>query len=199
MHLEGFPENLALRDGSRVLVRPMQPDDGPALLDFFRSLPVQDRLFLREDVTREDVIDRFVQHLDYDRVLPLLAEFEGRIVGDGTLHRNQRGWASHVGEIRMVVDPEFQRRGLGTALARLLVKVATGVGLDKLVAQVVDNQVGAKRAFGKLGFYPEAVLKGHVKDFHGAKRDLVILANDVSHIWETMESLVSDYSPSSGG
>jgi RimJ/RimL family protein N-acetyltransferase len=198
MHLEGFPETLTLRDGSRVLVRPMQPDDGPALLDFFRSLPVQDRLFLREDVTREEVIDRFVQHLDYDRVLPLLAEFEGRIVGDGTLHRSQRGWASHVGEIRLVVDPVFQRRGLGTALARLLVKVATGVGLDKLVAQVVDNQVGAKRAFGKLGFYPEAILKGHVKDIHGAKRDLVILANDVSHIWETMESLVSDYSPSTG-
>ena len=34
---------------------------------------------------------------------------------------------------------------------------------------------------------------------HGVKRDLVILANDVSHIWETMEAMVSDYSPSSGG
>jgi len=198
MHLEGFPETLSLRDGSRVSVRPMQPDDGPALLEFFRSLPVQDRLFLREDVTREDVIDRFVQRLDYDRVLPLLAEYEGRIVGDGTLHRSQRGWAAHVGEIRIVVDPAFQRRGLGTALARQLVRFATGAGLDKLVAQVVDNQVGAKRAFGKLGFYPEAVLKGHVKDLSGAKRDLVVLANDVSQIWETMESMVSDYSPSIG-
>ena len=177
----------------------MQPDDGPALLEFFRSLPVQDRLFLREDVTREEVVDRFVQHLDYERVLPLLAEHEGRIVGDGTLHRNQRGWASHVGEIRIVVDPAFQRLGLGTAIARLLVKVATGVGLDKLVAQVVDNQVGAKRAFGRLGFYPEAVLKGHVKDITGTRRDLVILANDVSQIWETMESLVSDYSPALEG
>ena len=199
MHLEGFPEYLTLGNGSRVSIRPMQPDDGPALLEFFRSLPVQDRLFLREDVTREEVVDRFVQHLDYERVLPLLAEHEGRIVGDGTLHRNQRGWASHVGEIRIVVDPAFQRLGLGTAIARLLVKVATGVGLDKLVAQVVDNQVGAKRAFGRLGFYPEAVLKGHVKDITGTRRDLVILANDVSQIWETMESLVSDYSPALEG
>ena len=64
---------------------------------------------------------------------------------------------------------------------------------------MVDNQVGAKRAFGKLGFYPEAVLKGHVKDINGTKRDLVVLANDVSQIWETMESMVSDYSPSLGG
>jgi len=199
MSLEGFPENVALRSGRRVTVRPMQPDDGPALLEFFRSLPEQDRLFLRDDVTREDVVDRFVRNLDYGRVLPLLAEHEGRIVGDATLHRNHGGWATHVGEIRLVVDPGFQRDGLGTALARLLVRHATGVGLDKLVAQVVDNQVGAKRAFGRLGFYPEAVLKGHVKDIHGTKRDLVILANDVSQIWETMESMVSDYSPAIGG
>jgi len=199
MHLDGFSETLALRDGTRVLVRPMQPDDGPALLDFFRAVPLEDRMFLREDVTREETIDRFVQNLDYERVLPLLAEHDGRIVGDATLHRNQRGWAAHVGEIRIVVDPAFQRRGLGTALARQLVRVATGAGLDKLVAEVVDNQVGAKRAFGKLGFYPEAVLKGHVKDIHGAKRDLVVLANDVSHIWETMESLVADYSPAIEG
>jgi RimJ/RimL family protein N-acetyltransferase len=199
MNLDGFPENVTLRDGTQVLLRPMQPDDGPALLAFFRSLPEEDRLFLREDVTRDDVVDRFVRNLDYDAVLPLIAEHANRIVGDGTLHRSRHGWASHVGEIRVVVDPKFQRHGLGTAIARLLVRHATSVGLDKLVAEVVDNQVAAKRAFGKLGFYPEAVLKGHVKDIHGTKRDLVILANDVSQIWETMESLVADYSPAIEG
>jgi RimJ/RimL family protein N-acetyltransferase len=199
MSLEGFPETVTLRDGAQVLLRPMQPDDGPALLAFFRGLPEEDRLFLRENVTREDVVDRFVRHLDYDAVLPLIAEYQGRIVGDGTLHRNRHGWTSHVGEIRVVVEPEFQRRGLGTAIARLLVKRATAFGLDKLVAEVVENQIGAQRAFGKLGFYPEAVLKSHVKDIHGTKRNLVILANDVSHIWETMEALVADYSPSIEG
>jgi RimJ/RimL family protein N-acetyltransferase len=199
MSLEGFPESVTLRDGTQILVRPMQPDDGPALLAFFRSLPEEDRLFLREDVTKEEVVDRFVRHLDYDAVLPLIAEHQGRIIGDGTLHRNRYGWASHVGEIRVVVDPGFHRRGLGGAIARLLVKHATAVGLDKLVAEVVENQVGAKRAFGKLGFYPEAILKGHIKDIHGTKRDLVILANDVSHIWETMEAMISDYSPALEG
>ncbi len=199
MILEGFPETVTLRDGAQVALRPMQPDDGPALLEFFRGLPEEDRLFLREDVTKEEVVDRFVRNLDYQAVLPLIAEHRGRIVGDGTLHRDRHGWAAHVGEIRVVVDPEFQRRGLGTAIARVLVRRATGFGLDKLVAEVVENQVAAKRAFGKLGFYPEAVLKSHVKDIHGTKRDLVILANDVSHIWETMEALVSDYSPAQEG
>jgi hypothetical protein len=38
-------------------------------------------------------------------------------------------------------------------------------------------------------------VKGHVKDIHGTKRDLVIMANDLSHIWEAMESFLRDYSP----
>jgi len=75
-----------------------------------------------------------------------------------------------------------------------LVRHAVNVGVDKMVAEVVDNQVGAKRAFAKLGFHEEAVLKGQVKDRHGVRRDLVIMANDVSYLWEAMEALVADYS-----
>jgi len=30
------------------------------------------------------------------------------------------------------------------------------------------------------------------------KRDLVVLTNDVSHLWEAMESLVADFSPRVG-
>lgn len=198
MTLEGYPKVTALNDGTQVIIRPMTSNDGKALLEFFRALPEEDRLFLRDDVTNPQVVERFVTQIDYDSVLPLLAEYEGKIVGDATLHRSKYGWSTHVGEIRMVVSRGFQRRGLGTALARLLVRHAISVGLDKMVAQIVDNQIGAQKAFERLGFHKEAVLKGHVKDIHGHKRDLVIMANDVSHIWQTMESLVEDWKVQGG-
>ncbi len=70
------------------------------------------------------------------------------------------------------------------------------LGVDKMVAQVADNQTGAKRAFEKLGFQREAVLKGHVKGINGKKHDLVILSNDVSHLWEAMASLSDEGMPS---
>ncbi len=199
MTLENYPVAITVRDGRTVTVRPMTADDGDRLLAFFRALPEEDRQFLKEDVTREDVVRRFVEELDYERVFPLLAEYRGDIVGDATLHRTRHGWSAHVAAIRMVVAREFQRSGLATALARLLVRHAVNVGVDKMIAEVVDNQVGARRAFAKLGFSEEAVLKGHVKDRHGVKRDLVIMANDVSHLWEAMEALVADFSPQVGG
>jgi RimJ/RimL family protein N-acetyltransferase len=177
----------------------MTAADGNRLLEFFRALPEEDRQFLKDDVTRPEVVDRFVRDLDYERIFPLLAEHGGAIVGDATLHRTKHGWSTHVAAIRMVVAAEFQRSGLATALAHNLVRHAVNVGVDKMVAEVVDNQVGARRAFAKLGFHEEAVLKGQVKDRHGVRRDLVIMANDVSHLWEAMEALVADYSPTLEG
>ena len=193
--LRDYPKDLTLKDGTTVKVRPLEKTDGPALLAFFRDLPEEDRLFLKEDVTDASVVERFTANLDYETVLPLVAMHEGKIVGDGTIHRQRFGWKSHVGKIRVVVARPFQRRGLGRALAKQLVSHAISMGLDKLVAEVVDNQVTAKKAFERIGFKQEALLKDHVKDTHGMKRNLVLMANDVSHIWESVEDLHQEYLP----
>jgi L-amino acid N-acyltransferase YncA len=198
MNCGGYPLEVGLRDGTQVQIRPMELKDGPAVLAFFRALPEEDRLFLRDDVTRPEWLDRFVHQIDYNRMVPLVATQSGKVIANAALYRALHGWSAHVGEIRVAVARELQGKGLGTILVRELVRIATDVGLEKMVASVVDNQAGARRAFEKLGFHAEAVLKGHVKDIHGCRRDLVILANDVSHIWEAMESLLRDYSPSQG-
>jgi RimJ/RimL family protein N-acetyltransferase len=174
----------------------MELKDGPGVLEFFRKLPAGDRLFLRDDVTTPEWLDRFCHQIDYNTMIPLVAEHGGKIVGNATLSRTLYGWSTHVGELRIAVARRLQRKGLGTALARELVKLAQDTGLEKMVAAVVDNQMGAKRAFQNLGFRPEAILKGHVKDIHKVKRNLVIMTNEVSHIWAAMESLLQDYLPS---
>jgi RimJ/RimL family protein N-acetyltransferase len=119
----------------------------------------------------------------------------GEIRGEATLHRTLHGWSRHVGEIRLNVDRAARGQGLGLELARHIVKLAIDRGIDKLIAQMVGTQLAAKRTFEKLGFHKEAELPGHVKDIHGKKCDLHIYANDVSHIWSAMESLMGDFRP----
>ncbi len=200
MTLEGYPRDLTCKDGTTLTVRPVEARDKDALLAFYRELPEEDRLFLRDDVTSQLWADRFMASIDYETVIPLLAvTADQEIVANGTLYRTLHGWTRHVAEVRLAVARPYQRRGLGTAMLRELVRVATSHGVEKIVASVVDNQVGAIRAFEKRGFHREAVLKGHVKDIRGHKRDLVIMANDVSHIWEAMAAMVADYSPTLGG
>jgi len=199
MKLEGFPQFVSLQEGTRVVIRPMELEDGQALLEFFRALPEEDRQYLRDDVTSQDWLDRFVRRIDYDTVIPVVADHEGTVVGNATLYRTRHGWTKHVGEIRIAVARPFQRKGLGTALGRVLLRHAIGLGLEKMIVHVVENQIAAKRALEKLGFRDEAILKGHVKDIHGIKRNLLVMSNDVSHLWEAMAEMVADYSPTTGG
>jgi L-amino acid N-acyltransferase YncA len=180
--LEGFPQTLTLKDKTQVLVKPVETGDAPAVLEFYRALPEEDRLYLRDDVTKPEWLERFIAHVKAGEVVSLIAAQGGKVVG----------------EIRVSVEPRLRRSGLGSALARDLVKVAVGLGVEKMIVQMVEGQKPARRLFDKLGFRQEAVLKGHVKDIHGIKRDLVIASNDVSHLWEAMEALVSDFSPTMG-
>jgi L-amino acid N-acyltransferase YncA len=196
--LEGFPQHLTLKDGAQVVVRPLEPASAPALLDFYRSLSEDERRFLRDDVSKPEWLERFVAAVKREEVVSLIAERDGAVVGEASLYRALHGWTAHVGEIRVTVSPRLRRSGLGSALARAIVKLAIGLGVEKMVAQFVENQSAAVRLFEKLGFRQEAVLHGHVKDTHGTKRDLIVTANDVSHLWEAMEALVSDFSPTAG-
>jgi RimJ/RimL family protein N-acetyltransferase len=192
-------KSIRLLDGLEVIVRPMKRSDEPRMLDFFRSLPKEDRQFLRHDVTQPENVHRFVTDVHRDTVLALVGELDGRIVASATLQRHHYGWTTHVGEIRVVIARSLQRKGLGVALVRMLVKAAIAEGVEKMIAEVASNRTGARKAFERLGFVREAVLKRHVKDLSGRKRDLVIYATDVSHIWDRMESMVSDFNPTLGG
>ena len=193
MSIEGFPVHHTLRDGTEVSIRLAQPEDKAALMEFFRGLPEQDRLYLRDDVTSPEFVDRYVARLGRSNSVGLVAESAGTVVGEATLYRDAHGWMTHLGQIRLVVSRPFQHKGLGTELARESVRIAMNQGVDKIMALVVDNQVGARKAFGKLGFKEEALLKKHVKDIYGRKRDLVVMTNDVSHLWEALASASADH------
>ena len=70
-----------------------------------------------------------------------IAVDDGEVVGSVAvvpLH----GWSSHVGEVRLVVDPEQRGRGIGRALARQAVLDALDLGLAKLVVEVIADQDG---------------------------------------------------------
>lgn len=187
--MKGYPKKETMRDGRPVLLRPMADGDQVKVKAFYKGLPEEDRLFLRDDVTRDEVVDRWFAELNYDRVLPILAltEDESEVVACATLHRSMQGWQRHVGEIRIVVARPCQRSGLGSIMARVLVTEALKAGLDKLVAAMMTDQAGARRAFSRLGFIPEATLKDHVMDLKGRTHDLLIMTQNVKALWEELE------------
>ena len=193
MERDGFPRRIKLKDGSSIDIVQAGAQEGPALLDFYRSLSEEDRLVLKDDVTTPDWLARFLGKLASGEAQSLVARAGSKICGEATLHRNTYGWSRHVGEIRLNVASDRRGQGVGYALAAGVVKLAIDSGLEKMVAYLVESQAAARKTFERLGFRKEAELVRHVTDIRGAKRDLLIYANDVSHIWTAMEALVEDY------
>jgi RimJ/RimL family protein N-acetyltransferase len=120
-----------------------------------------------------------VNQINYHRCFPLVAEAEGRIVGDATLHMRKVGWKRHLGNVRVVVAKDYQNRGLGTLLINELVELAGEFGLEKLVAEIHLQAVAALNVFKKAGFSVKAVFEDLVKDPQGRSSDLVVMVCDV--------------------
>ncbi|MGC8829282.1 MAG: GNAT family N-acetyltransferase [Verrucomicrobiia bacterium] len=188
-----YPKKALLRNNIEIVIRPLEKNDAAGLLAFFSALPEEDRLFLKDDVTKEETIARWMEELDYSRVFPLVAIAENKIIGDATLHFSRVGWSKHLAELRCVVARNYQKMGLGTLLMRELVIYAQQKGVEKIVAQMMDTQLGAQKAFERIGFKKEAELKGFVVDLIGKKHNLIIMVNDVSELWKKMEDVLLDY------
>ena len=188
-----YPKKLQLNDGRVVEIRPMESSDLDALVDFFGRLPTDSTDFLKDDVKDPAVVTRFVANYNPELVWPVLALKDGRVVGDATLHMQQRGWRRHVGEVRVVVDPEFRRSHLAIGMIHELVDQASLRKLAKLEAQILGSQVGALRAFQQLGFTEEARLKGHALDAAGHTHDLLIMTNTVADLWTKMTDMIEDH------
>jgi L-amino acid N-acyltransferase YncA len=182
--LEDYPKMVVVKDGRRVMLRPMTAEDRDGLLAFFRGVPEEDLWYLKEDTTDPATIDSWVRNLDYDRVLPIVAECDGDIVADASLHRRVHGALSGVGKVRIVVAPEFRRQGLGMWMLLDLVNLGMRSGLDKLwVELVVDKENAAIEAFKRLGFVQEVILPNTARDPSGRQYDLVILVKSFYPDW----------------
>lgn len=165
--LEGYPKTIMLPDGLSLTLRPMTRDDQYALYSFFIHLAPEDRQFLRNDVTDRKLIEKWARNLDYDQVLPILAESDGRIVANATLHYQTFGWGRHVAEVRITIAPGFQGRKLGKILLEEIAQLASRGNVKKLLARIVITREGAIRAFENAGFQRLTVLQDYVKDLQG--------------------------------
>jgi GNAT superfamily N-acetyltransferase len=181
-----YPKRTKLQDGTEVVLRLMVQDDQRDLYEFFQRVPREERLFLQDDVSDPKTVRAWADGLNYDRVVPLLALHDGKVVGDATLHRRQHGWTQHVGKVRLVVDPRYRQKGLGTLLVKELVEIAKGLKLERLVVELMGSQQAALAAFRHLGFDRVAVLYQHVRDQAGRPQDLVIMINDLAETPEVV-------------
>jgi ribosomal protein S18 acetylase RimI-like enzyme len=162
-------------------VRPLEPRDRTAIARFVERIPEGDRTFFKENVAEPETVDRWMRP-DASRSVAL----DGSSVVGYVAVVPLQGWSSHVGEVRVIVDPDHRGKGIGRALARHAVREALRLGLSKMVVEVIADQESTIALFRSHGFDPEALLVDHVRDRSGELRDPMILVHSVD---ESLASL----------
>ena len=145
----------ALRDGTRILIRAIRPEDKPLLVKHFSSLSERSIYyrFFGHKRTLEQGDLRGLTELDFVNHVGLAAtmETEGteRFIGVG---RYLRGVDEVAAEVAFAVLDEFQGRGIGTLLLHHLAQIARRKGITQFAAFVMGDNHQMLEVFANSGF-----------------------------------------------
>jgi acetyltransferase len=153
-----------LKDGTRITIRPIRPEDEPLMARFHSTLSdrtVYQRYLQILKLSQRVAHERLARlcFIDYAREIALLAlaREPGRdaqeIVAVGRLVK-QHG--SPEAEFALLIRDAWQGRGLGTELLRRLVQVGRDEKLKKISSDILPENRGMQRVCEKLGFKLQA-------------------------------------------
>ena len=177
--LNTYHKEVSLKDGTKILLRPMAATDKDALYEFFKAVSEEEARYLRDDVKSRLLIESWAKNLDYNRTLPILALKGDLIIGDATINRRQFGWKWHLGTVRIFVHNEYRNLGLGEIMVGELVQIAYKLGIEKLVLEIPDTNTAVINTFTKVGFHRAALIPNMVKDRQNMPVDLAVMMRDI--------------------
>jgi acetyltransferase len=147
-------------DGQKVAIRPIRPEDEPLMVKFHQTLsdrtvymrylhtlPLSQRI-AHERLTR-------ICFIDYDREMALVAERrdpetdQSEIIGVGRL---KKAHGANEAEFAVLVADAHQGKGLGAELTRRLIQVAADEKLERLVGDILPDNLVMLRLCERLGF-----------------------------------------------
>jgi acetyltransferase len=155
-----YISSLTLHDGRSVAVRPIRPEDEPAMVAFHESLSetsVRFRYFGFVSLSQRTAHERLTRSCfnDYDREIALVAEHLSKEDGAREIVGVARLIKAHgqdEAEFALLIADAWQGLGLGTALLRLLVDVGRKERLTRITAVILPENKAMLEVSREVGF-----------------------------------------------
>lgn len=164
-NLSQFRREELLRDGYRVLLRPIEKTDVPLWLAFFSRLSVQTKYFRFHNVPKEMNEEDALRYcsVDYNNSFAYVAEIgkgqDRKIIAIARYYRlpNKRS-----AEVAFAIEDAYQKIGLGTRLIQALADIAREKGISIFEANVLAENMQMMEAFRDYGFHVSSELQDGV-------------------------------------
>ena len=149
-----------MKDGGAVTIRPIRPEDEPAMVRFHETLSERSvylRYFHLMNLEQRTTHERLTRicFIDYDREMALVAERRDPRTGEPEIlavGRLMKVHGTKDAEVAVLVSDKWQGRGLGKELLSRLLIVGADEKLGRLVADILPDNRGVMRICEKLGF-----------------------------------------------
>jgi acetyltransferase len=148
-----WQRHLEVKDGWRVFVRPIRPEDEPLIHELLRHVTSHDlrlRFFAQMKEFSHEFIARLTQ-LDYARAMAFVAfdEVTGEMLGVVRIHSDS---IYESGEYAILLRSDLKGRGLGWALMQLIIEYAKSEGLKAISGDVLAENTVMLEMCRSLGF-----------------------------------------------
>jgi len=155
-----YISTMTTQDGSLITFRPIRPEDEPMMVKFHETLSdrsVYLRYFHPLMLNARVAHDRLARicFIDYDREIALVAQGvdprtnESRIMAVGRLSRIH---GTDDAELTMLVNDQFQGRGLGREMIQRLLKIGRAEKMHRVLATILADNIVMRELCEKLGF-----------------------------------------------
>ncbi len=147
-------DTLQLPSGERLAVRPIRPEDEPALLRLIERTDAEDRRlrFHHPVRTLSHRSAAALCQIDYDREMALVVEASDGFAAVARYHADPDMVRA---EFAIMVRSDLKRRGIGRALMRALARVARQRGIAALEGDVLKDNHPMRHLCGALGLRAE--------------------------------------------
>jgi acetyltransferase len=157
-----WQRHLEIRDGWRVVARPIRPEDEPLIHEFLKHVSRND-LRLRFFAPMKEFTHAFIARLtqlDYARAMAFVAfdENTNEMLGVVRLHSDS---IYQTGEYAILLRSDLKGRGLGWALMQLIIEYAKAEGLKAISGDVLSENTVMLAMCRSLGFEVKADLVEH--------------------------------------
>ena len=146
--------HVELRDGARVLIRPLKADDAALYPDFLKEVTAEDlrlRFFAPMRELSHDMIDKLT-HYDAAHAMAFIAieQASGRMLGVVRLHDDAGGENA---EFAILLRSHLKGHGLGWLMMQHMIANAKDKGLKTVHGQVLAENATMLLMCGELGFH----------------------------------------------
>jgi len=151
-----YVESCELRDGHKLLLRPICPEDESELVRFHKELSeesVRQRFFAFKSLDYRVAHMRLVQICcnDFDSEIAMLAEDPEKkeIIGVSRLSKEPM---TNRADLKMIIKDAWHGKGLGTLLLENIMRIAKKEKIALIHATVLSENIGMLHILKKTGF-----------------------------------------------